>query len=112
MGLIFGETETRGSQTRLFLGTFGSLLWAGLSLSYYFGFEASDGRTLGKRLLGLRVVGIDGARQGVGAIGVRTILRVIDALPVLYLVGLLVTLVTSRRQRLGDLAARTQVVRG
>jgi hypothetical protein len=49
----------------------------------------------------------DGRPAGMGEIGVRTILRVIDN----YLVGLIVMLATGeRRQRIGDLAAGTIVV--
>ena len=41
----------------------------------------------------------------------RNFLRVVDALPFLYVVGGLCTLVTRRGQRVGDLAAGTLVVR-
>jgi uncharacterized RDD family membrane protein YckC len=86
--------------------------WFGLVLAYYFVFEATIGATLGKRWLGLRVVRSDGGEPGVGAIALRTVLRVVDSLPILYLVGLVTMLVTGkRRQRLGDLAAKTTVVR-
>jgi uncharacterized RDD family membrane protein YckC len=87
--------------------------WFGLVLAYYFVFEATIGATLGKRWLGVRVVRSDGGEPGVAAIAVRTVLRVIDYLPLLYLVGLVTMLATGkRRQRLGDLAAKTTVVRG
>ena len=41
----------------------------------------------------------------------RNVLRLIDILPFVYLVGCVSILVTSRNQRLGDLAAGTLVVR-
>ncbi len=41
----------------------------------------------------------------------RNILRIVDALPVLYLVGLGFVAVTGKNQRIGDLAAGTVVVR-
>jgi uncharacterized RDD family membrane protein YckC len=70
------------------------------------------GQTLGKRLLGIRVVNQDGSRVSFGASFIRNILRIVDALPVLYIVGLITVLATGeRRQRVGDLAARTRVVR-
>jgi hypothetical protein len=42
---------------------------------------------------------------------VRNLLRVIDILPGVYLVGLVSIIVTRRNQRLGDLAAGTLVTR-
>jgi uncharacterized RDD family membrane protein YckC len=42
----------------------------------------------------------------------RTVLRIVDALPIFYIVGLITVLATGRgrRQRVGDLAAGTLVV--
>ena len=83
-----------------------------LVLLYYFALEAAFGQTVGKLLVGLRVVRTDGGRPSVAAIAVRTLLRVVDWLPFFYLVGFIAMLVTGeRRQRLGDLAARTGVAR-
>jgi uncharacterized RDD family membrane protein YckC len=88
------------------------LVYLAVVLAYYFVFEVAVGQTVGKRLLGLRVVGADGSRPSVAAIAVRTLLRLVDWLPTLYLVGFLAMLATGmRRQRLGDLAAKTRVAR-
>jgi uncharacterized RDD family membrane protein YckC len=85
-------------------------LYLAAVLVYYFAFEAATGRTPGKRLLGLRVVHCDGTRPSPRAIAARTLLRLVDWLPLLYLAGFVTMLATGqRRQRLGDLAARTQV---
>jgi hypothetical protein len=82
-----------------------------LVLSYYFVLEAVSGQTVGKRLLGLRVSRA-GERASVGAVAGRTVLRLVDWLPFLYLVGFVTMLATgARRQRVGDLAAQTSVVR-
>jgi uncharacterized RDD family membrane protein YckC len=79
----------------------------GWALYYFFALESGGGQTVGKKLMKLRVVRADGRPAGMGEIGVRTILRVIDN----YLVGLIVMLATGeRRQRIGDLAAGTIVV--
>ena len=81
----------------------------GWALYYYFALESGTGQTLGKRLLGLRVVGADGEEPGIERIALRTLLRLVDGIG-LYLVGLVVMLVTGeRRQRLGDVVARTVV---
>jgi uncharacterized RDD family membrane protein YckC len=88
------------------------LVYLAVVLVYHFGFEVAVGQTVGKRLLGLRVVRADGSRPSVAAIAVRTLLRIVDWLPALYLVGFLTMLATGkRRMRLGDLAARTRVAR-
>lgn len=69
------------------------------------------GQTVGKRLLHLRVVDARGLRLEPAQVIVRNLLRVADALPALYLVGGLACVVNRQRQRLGDLAAGTVVVR-
>jgi len=69
------------------------------------------GQTVGKRLMGLRVVDARGLRLEPSQIVVRNLMRVLDALPALYLVGGIACVVSRYRQRLGDLAAGTVVVR-
>jgi uncharacterized RDD family membrane protein YckC len=69
------------------------------------------GQTVGKRLLRLRVVDASGLRLEPAQVIVRNLMRFIDALPGLYLVGGIACIASSRRQRLGDLAAGTVVVR-
>jgi uncharacterized RDD family membrane protein YckC len=70
-----------------------AILFLALVLGYYFGLEAAFGQTVGKYLLGLRVVRPDGNRPSTSAITVRTLLRIVDWLPLLYLVGF----ITNRR---------------
>ncbi len=69
------------------------------------------GQTVGKRLLRLRVVDAYGLRLQFSQILIRNLLRFVDMLPAFYLVGGLATLINSRTQRLGDLAANTVVIR-
>jgi uncharacterized RDD family membrane protein YckC len=89
------------------------LLWFLIIAAYSFVSERRYGRTPGKAALGLRVARADdGAQPGAGAIAARTVLRVVDGLPFLYGLGLLVVAVSQQDQRIGDLAARTVVVRG
>jgi uncharacterized RDD family membrane protein YckC len=70
-----------------------------------------NGQTIGKRIYGLRVIGEDGAPAGFVAVLVRNLLRMVDFLPAFYGVGLLAIILSSKSQRLGDLAAGTYVVR-
>jgi uncharacterized RDD family membrane protein YckC len=69
------------------------------------------GQTIGKRVLGLRVIDAHGGRLDPSQIVLRNLLRVVDSLPVLYLLGGIVSVLHPRNQRLGDIAARTVVVR-
>lgn len=70
-----------------------------------------NGQTPGKRSQRLRVVRADGHPAGWPQYVIRNLVRVVDFLPVYYMLGVLVMLITKRSQRLGDLAAGTIVVR-
>jgi uncharacterized RDD family membrane protein YckC len=69
------------------------------------------GQTVGKRLMRLRVVDAAGLRLEPSQVIVRNLMRLIDGLPALYLLGGITCLVSRHRQRLGDLAAGTVVIR-
>jgi uncharacterized RDD family membrane protein YckC len=71
----------------------------------------ASGRTPGKNLNGLRVVRVDGSPVTFFTSAIRNVLRLVDILPGLYLVGIVTILVTRQNQRLGDVAAGTLVVR-
>lgn len=81
-----------------------------LSVLYFMAPEAVFGATPGKALAGLRVVRTDGRALGLGDVAVRNLLRPIDYLPFLYLVGGAFVMATAQSRRLGDLAAGTTVV--
>ena len=68
------------------------------------------GQSPGKRMAGVRVVTVHGGTPGVGAVLIRNIFRLIDCLPMLYLVGLATTLLSAQRVRIGDMAAGTLLV--
>lgn len=69
------------------------------------------GQTPGKRLVGIRVVRVDGSPVGVLESAVRNLLRVVDSFPLIYAVGCLSILLTRQHRRLGDLLAGTLLVR-
>jgi uncharacterized RDD family membrane protein YckC len=69
------------------------------------------GQTIGKRLLGLRVIDVHGLRLQLPQIALRNLLRLVDGLPLFYLVGGLTCIFSRNAQRLGDLAANTVVIR-
>ena len=93
-----------------------SAVWIVLSFLLFVGYDVTfevlaAGRTPGKRANGLRVVREDGGPVTFPISAVRNVLRIVDILPGMYLVGIVAVLVTRRNQRLGDLAAGTLVVR-
>ena len=69
------------------------------------------GQTLGKKLLRLRVVDAQGLRLQFYQVFLRNVLRAVDSLPFLYLLGGVVCVLSPRYQRLGDMAAGTVVIR-
>jgi uncharacterized RDD family membrane protein YckC len=70
--------------------------------------EAACGATLGKAMVGIRVVGT-AQRGALAACAVRNVLRIVDGLG-FYLVGTAVAACSGIRQRLGDMYAQTAVV--
>lgn len=71
---------------------------------------AMRGRTPGKRMAGIRIVARSGDIPGVGALLVRNVFRLVDSLPLVYLVGLTSTILTQHNVRIGDIAAGTLLV--
>lgn len=109
-GIIGNDTAADAPDSARF-GTLDRVVILCLTFGYYWLTEAVWAQTLGKRALGIRVVRVDGSKPGAGSIFVRTLLRVVDAFPAFYLVGFVAVLMTGpKRQRVGDLAAKTRVV--
>lgn len=104
----FGSTDN-GFEVRL--ENEGFILYLVLNLGYFVILERLTGATLGKLVMGLRVVKLDGEPYGWGAVMLRNVLRFVDGLPVFYLVGIICIAATKENQRIGDLAARSTVVR-
>ena len=64
----------------------------------------NNGRTIGKLAAGIRVVGRNGEPVRFLASAVRNIVRILDFLPIFYLIGTISIIATQHDQRLGDLA--------
>lgn len=69
-----------------------------------------NGRTPGKKWMGIRVVNDDGTPITFGPSLVRNLLRVVDFLPIAYLTGIIASLCNRQFKRLGDLAAGSMVI--
>jgi uncharacterized RDD family membrane protein YckC len=107
-----GYTETGNGYANAGIDVGGRTAWLllALGLGYYVFCEAATGATLGKRMVGIQVIGEDGEQLTFGASVVRNLLRLVDCL-FFYLVGAIFALTSPHGQRLGDRAAHTLVVR-
>ncbi len=111
IGALFGQFQASGGSVSVSLTGVPAVLTFVIFFLYFIVLEAALGATLGKLLLGIRVVNVDGSRISWGASILRNILRIIDALPFAYILGAILIWTSQRKQRLGDRAARTVVVR-
>jgi uncharacterized RDD family membrane protein YckC len=113
MAALLGEFGNDGDNGfRVALNGPSFILFLVLMLAYFFLLETyMGGRTIGKAITGVHVVLADGGALTPGAVAIRTLLRLVDALPGLYLVGFVLVMATKEHQRLGDMAAKTLVVR-
>jgi uncharacterized RDD family membrane protein YckC len=94
----------------LFIGLFGAALLCGLLILVAFSYlEGRFGKTPGKWLLGIRVLGTDLRPCGFWRALLRNLLTFVDGF-LNFLVGTMLVALTDNWQRLGDLAARTIVV--
>jgi uncharacterized RDD family membrane protein YckC len=102
---LAGMTDDMPTNTQMIPFYVGS----GIYLLYTIGAELLFGNTIGKWVFGLQIVTVEGARPPRVALLVRNLLRLVD-LFFLWL-PLATVLFSPLRQRLGDLAAGTLVVR-
>jgi uncharacterized RDD family membrane protein YckC len=87
-----------------------SLLSVIIVFGYFIVMEATQGATVGKMALGLRVVKTDGSPITWSESVIRNLLRIVDGL-FAYLVGAILIWNSPLKQRLGDRVAHTVVVR-
>jgi uncharacterized RDD family membrane protein YckC len=72
----------------------------------------TNGKSVGKMALGIRVVRLDGSRPTFGNYFMRWIFRLIETSPIIYGLPALVSIFLSRKgQRIGDTLAGTTVIR-
>jgi uncharacterized RDD family membrane protein YckC len=104
------------------MGTFGAAGWFSgmwgivgimwlLWLIYFTYFEGTSGQTIGKKFTHIKVIKEDGSKCDFGSALVRNILRIIDHLPFLYILGIILIAATEKKQRLGDMLGKTIVVK-
>jgi uncharacterized RDD family membrane protein YckC len=69
-----------------------------------------NGRTPGKKRMGIHVINDDATPVTFAPSLLRNLLRVVDILPIFYLVGIISSVLNKQFKRIGDLAAGTLVV--
>jgi len=108
------SNNSNGSHNAGFkLGTGGTILLALATFAYFVACETVWGATLGKRMVSLRVCAETGERPSFGAAILRNLLRIVDSFPyaIPYLLGAIFIWSAPHKQRVGDRAARTIVIR-
>lgn len=69
-----------------------------------------NGQSLGKKIMKIKVLKLDGSQPNFGAYLVRWVFRIVDVMLFNGLVALITVAVSDKAQRLGDMAAGTTVV--
>jgi uncharacterized RDD family membrane protein YckC len=103
---LAGSVDQGLVRASLVIGYFAISVGYGIACEWYW-----RGQTVGKRVVRLRVMDEEGLPLQFNQVVVRNLLRFVDALPLFYLLGGAVCLLTRKSQRLGDIAAATVVVR-
>jgi len=70
-----------------------------------------NGQSFGKKIVGIKVVKIDGTQPNFGSYLIRSMLRLIDMAIFSPAVGIITIAATDKSQRLGDIAAGTTVIK-
>jgi uncharacterized RDD family membrane protein YckC len=90
-----------------FLGFLASFVLGG----YYIFFEIQwNGKSPGKRIVGLQVIRNDGTSITLTESLIRNLIRLVDFLPANYAIGVLTMFIDAQSRRLGDMAAGTLVI--
>ena len=113
LAAAFGDVRTEGEAANWVsnLPGWASVAYGLFVFAYLVLLEGYLGQTLGKLVVGIKVVAeATGATPGIAPAAVRTVLRLIDGL-FCYAVAFVSVLASGKRQRLGDMAAHTLVVR-
>src|SRR3954447_23772075 len=106
--LIFGAGVVGGFAASDTAGIVAALAFLSLWFNYFAFCEWRWGQTIGKNATGIEVRAIDGAeRLTYGQASIRNLIRLVD----FFVIGELMIATTRNRQRLGDKAAKTVVLR-
>lgn len=95
-------------------------MWSGIAVKIFFFFPVMiysvtlesifEGQTIGKKLIKIKVVKIDGYQAGFGDYLIRWLFRIVENNMLGGLIGLIAMLVSNKTQRMGDMAAGTAII--
>ena len=81
----------------------------------YYGYfallEGTKGQTIGKMFMHIKVLKEDRSQCDLFAAIIRNLLRIIDGLPGIYIIGIISISMSDKSQRIGDRIAKTVVVK-
>lgn len=69
-----------------------------------------EGQTVGKKILKIKVIKIDGYQSSFADYLIRWLFRIIEVTPPFSFIGLIVMVINDKTQRIGDMAAGTAVI--
>ncbi|RZK81771.1 MAG: RDD family protein [Pedobacter sp.] len=90
------------------------LIWAYFASYVFYNliFEIfMNGQSIGKRIMKIKVISLDGAQASLGQYFIRWIFRLVDFLLTAQVGGLVSIAVTENKQRIGDIVAGTTVIK-
>ena len=87
------------------------LVFLFIIFAYLILMEAYAGWTVGKLILGLRVVDGSGGKIGLYKSVIRNLLRLVDGLPAFNILGIVLIATSQSEQRFGDRIAKTYVTK-
>jgi uncharacterized RDD family membrane protein YckC len=107
VGILSGSARSSNGSYSINLVGGPALLLFALCFLYFIVLEWLAGATLGKMLFGLRVRAADGGKLSLAKSAARNLLRVVDGFPYFlpYLVGFVVAVSGTEKQRVGDRVA-------
>ena len=87
------------------------LIFLFIIFAYFILMEAYVGWTVGKKILGMRVIDEAGNKIGLSKSVLRNLLRLVDGLPAFSILGIILIASSEKGQRFGDRIAKTYVIR-
>jgi uncharacterized RDD family membrane protein YckC len=106
LGVIGANTNFRGKFIVVIIIWFACYIFYDLICEIAF-----NGQSLGKKLLKIKVVSLDGAQPSIGQYFIRWIFRIIDFTLSMNLLGFLFVAISDQKQRVGDIVAGTTVIK-
>lgn len=70
-----------------------------------------NGQSLGKRLMKIKVISLDGSQASIGQYFIRWLFRLVDFVMTAQIGGLIAVAVSENKQRIGDMVAGTTLIK-